>query len=214
MAVGVGGEGEVRRCQRLALGPGTTPDAGPLADLHRLVAGSLGTIRTELGRFGRQVSGYALEHLLPEHGRDVGRMLVGSEGTLAVVTQARVRLVTDPPATCLVALGFVDIYAAGDVAPALGRLGAVAAEGIDRRIVDVTRERRGPDHVPDLPKGDAWLFVEVTGESPAEALERARRVVTGVSVLGAGHNGAARQLASRSRDRFAGLGTTVTPDGD
>ncbi|MBO3089612.1 flavin reductase family protein [Cellulomonas dongxiuzhuiae] len=35
----------------------------------------------------------------------------------------------------------------------------------------------------------------------------------GISVLGAGHNVAARQLASRSRDRFAGLATTVTPDG-
>ena len=29
---------------------------------------NLGTIRTELGRFGRQVSGYSLEHLLPENG--------------------------------------------------------------------------------------------------------------------------------------------------
>ena len=67
---------------RLELGPGTTPDAGPLADLHRLVAGSLGTIRTEFGRFGRQVSGYSLEHLLPERGFDVARALVGSEGTL------------------------------------------------------------------------------------------------------------------------------------
>ena len=165
--------------------PSLTGADDVLARLTELTDEHLAAIRTELGRFGRQVSGYALEHLLPEHGRDVGRMLVGSEGTLAVVTQARVRLVTDPPATCLVALGFVDIYAAGDVAPALGRLGAVAAEGIDRRIVDVTRERRGPDHVPDLPKGDAWLFVEVTGESPAEALERARRVVTGVSALDA-----------------------------
>jgi len=26
-------------------------------------------IRTELGRFGRQVSGYSFEHLLPENGR-------------------------------------------------------------------------------------------------------------------------------------------------
>ena len=32
-----------------------------------------------------QVSGYAMEHLLPENGRDVERFLVGSEGTLALV---------------------------------------------------------------------------------------------------------------------------------
>ena len=48
-----------------------------------LVRTHLATIRTELGRFGRQVSGYALEHLLPENGGNVARALVGSEGTAA-----------------------------------------------------------------------------------------------------------------------------------
>ena len=150
-----------------------------LTDAH------LADIRTHLGTFGRQVSGYALEHLLPERGRDVGRMLVGSEGTLAVVTQARVRLVTDPPATCLVALGFADIYAAGDVAASLKDLGAVAAEGIDSRIVGVTRRRRGPAHVPELPGGQAWLFVEVTGEDAAAARAAAERVRQQVPALDA-----------------------------
>ena len=52
------------------------------------VVRGLWTIRTQFGRFGRQVSGYALEHLAPERGRDIGRMLVGSEGTLALVHAA------------------------------------------------------------------------------------------------------------------------------
>ena len=114
-------------------------------------------VRTEFGRFGRQVSGYSLEHLLPEKGVDLARFLVGSEGTLAVVTEATVRLVTDPPEKTLVVLGFDDIYAAGDVAPLMKQLGAVASEGIDRRIVDVVRARLGDNAVPDLPEGNAWL---------------------------------------------------------
>ncbi|MCM3555652.1 FAD-binding protein [Janibacter melonis] len=175
------------RAVETTTGVGGTPSLTGADDLvSRLTAltdDHLATIRTELGRFGRQVSGYALEHLLPEHGRDVGRMLVGSEGTLAVVTQARVRLVTDPPATCLVALGFEDIYAAGDVAHLLRGLGAVAAEGIDRRIVEVTARRRGPAAVPDLPKGAAWLFVEVTGADEGEAMAAARRVVAEIPAV-------------------------------
>ena len=39
--------------------------------LRAVAGGGLATIRTEFGRFGRQVSGYALEHLLPERGFDV-----------------------------------------------------------------------------------------------------------------------------------------------
>ena len=48
----------------------------------RLVDEHLGTVRTEFGRFGRQVSGYSFEHLLPESGRRFDRFLVGTEGTL------------------------------------------------------------------------------------------------------------------------------------
>ena len=58
--------------------------AGPVgAALDALVAAHLGMIRTEFGRFTRQVSGYSLEHLLPENGADLARFLAGTEGTLA-----------------------------------------------------------------------------------------------------------------------------------
>ncbi|MEN3121014.1 FAD-binding protein [Janibacter terrae] len=156
--------------------PSLTGDDALVGELTRLADDHLETLRTEFATFGRQVSGYALEHLAPERGRDIGRMLVGSEGTLAIVTQARVRLVTDPPATCLAVLGFEDIYAAGDVAHLLKGLGAVAAEGIDSRIVDVVRTRRGPRAVPDLPRGAAWMLVEVPGEDAATARAAAERV--------------------------------------
>jgi FAD/FMN-containing dehydrogenase len=81
--------------ERLRLGAGTAPADGVLGRLRGFVEADLATIRTELGRFGRQVSGYSLEHLLPERGFDVARALVGSEGTLALVLGATVRLVTD-----------------------------------------------------------------------------------------------------------------------
>ncbi len=49
----------------------------------------------------RRVSGYNLDELLPEKGFNVARALVGSEGTLATVLEASVRLVPSPrPARC------------------------------------------------------------------------------------------------------------------
>ena len=135
----------------------------------------LATARTELGRFGRQVSGYAAHHLLPER-FDLTPALVGSEGTLAVVTEATVRLVVDPSVRVVVVLGFDSIVDAGRASPAVVAHGPTSCEGLDSRLVDVLRSRRGDAAVPPLPRGRAWLLVEVAGDDPGEVGERARRL--------------------------------------
>jgi FAD/FMN-containing dehydrogenase len=104
--------------ERLLLGAldggGSAPASALLVGLRRLVDAELAVVRTELGRFGRQVSGYSLEHLLPERGFDVARALVGSEGTLALTRTARVRLVRDAPVRVLVVLGYGSMADAAD----------------------------------------------------------------------------------------------------
>ncbi|GLY31292.1 oxidoreductase [Kineosporia sp. NBRC 101731] len=140
-----------------------------LAQLSKLVDTNRALIRTEFGRFGRQVSGYSMEHLLSENGVDLARMLSGTEGTLAIMTSANVRLVRAPKATALAVLGYPDMAAAADVVPALLSHPLVALEGLDSRIVDVLRARRGEAAVPELPAGAGWLFAEVFGETQAEA---------------------------------------------
>jgi FAD/FMN-containing dehydrogenase/Fe-S oxidoreductase len=140
----------------------------PLHDrLDALVADHLATVRTDFGRFTRQVSGYSLEHLLPERGRSLDRFLVGSEGTLGVVAGATVRLVEDAPARALAVLGYANMFEAADAVPSLLHHPLVACEGLDARIVDVVRARRGT--VPGLPRGAGWLFAEVTGATVEEA---------------------------------------------
>jgi FAD/FMN-containing dehydrogenase/Fe-S oxidoreductase len=153
------------RGEDLRLGNGGAPDSGTLEALAAVTRSGLATIRTEFGRFGRQVSGYSLEHLLPEKGFDVTRLLVGSEGTLAVCTEATVRLVGDPAHRVLVVLGYSDIATAGDATPLILEHQPTACEGLDSRIVDVVRERKGSAAVPPLPEGRAWVFVEVVGDT-------------------------------------------------
>ena len=170
--------------ERLRLGPGSPPPDGVLADLHRLVGTELAILRTELGRFGRQVSGYALEHLLPERGFDVARALVGSEGTLALVLGATVRLVAEPPVRGLVVLGYPTMAEAADAAPALLPHGPTAVEGLDTRMVQRLRDVPAAV-VPELPRGDAWLVVELPGDSVAEVTAAADRVVADAGAVDA-----------------------------
>jgi FAD/FMN-containing dehydrogenase/Fe-S oxidoreductase len=152
------------------------PGSGVLDRLRERVGRSLADIRMDLGTFPRQVSGYGLEQLLPEHGFDVARALAGSEGTLAVVLGATVRLVPEPAHRSLVVLGYPSIAHAADDAPQLLAHRPTACEGLDSRITDVVRASHGPRAVPALPDGDAWLLVEVVGDTAAEALAAAAAV--------------------------------------
>ena len=54
-------------------------------------------IRARFPKIPRRGSGIDLTQLLPEKGFHVGRALVGTEGTCAVVLEARLRLVPWPP---------------------------------------------------------------------------------------------------------------------
>lgn len=144
-----------------------------LIGLRRTIDADLAVARTEFARFGRQVSGYAVEHLLPER-FDLGKALIGSEGTLGILTEARVRLVPVEAHTVVVVLGFDDIVAAGTAAPAVVAHGPTACEGLDTRLLDVLRRRRVKSSIPALPDGAAWLFVEFSGEDHAEVLNRAQ----------------------------------------
>ncbi len=155
-------------------------------DLAAIVDADLAHVRQRFGTFSRQVSGYALEQLLPERGRRLDRLVTGSEGTLALVREATVSLVRDHPERLLLVLGYASMAEAADAVPTLLELGAargagvgdgdparlVACEGLDSRIVDLVRVRRGG--VPELPSGAGWLFAEVAGEGAADLVVRLR----------------------------------------
>ena len=177
-----------------------------LAALQATIGGGLAVARTEFGRFGRQVSGYAVDALLPERGFDVGALLAGSEGTLAVVTEVTVDLVRDAAHRLLVVLGYPDIGTAGDAVPGLLPHRPTACEGLDARIVDVVRQRRGPAAVPPLPAGAAWLFVEIADDDAGSAAERATRVVADAAALDALLVVDQRQAAALWRIREDGAG--------
>ncbi|WP_246160449.1 FAD-binding and (Fe-S)-binding domain-containing protein [Nocardioides humilatus] len=187
----IGGMVGNNACGSRALGYGRTADTVVAADviwgdraaapgevearLAAVVAAELAHVRTSFGRFSRQVSGYSLEHLLPEK-LSVPRFFAGSEGTLGLLREVTVALVEEEPRDLLV-LGYPSMIEAADAVPAIlasvSRLAPlapqpaaiIACEGLDSRIVELVRARGSA--VPDLPRGGGWLFVEVAGPERA-----------------------------------------------
>ena len=185
--------------------------------LAALIDSHLAPIRTQLGRFKRQVSGYSLEHLTPEGGRNLAAMLTGTEGTLVLILSVTVRLVPLPDAPVLAALGYRSMIEAADDVPALLAHSPLAVEGMDRRLVDVVRAHKGPGAVPALPEGEGWLLVEVgaPGEDVTASLERARALCAASAAVDTVvyPPGAQASALWRIRADGAGLGGRTPPDG-
>ncbi|MFL6088593.1 MAG: FAD-binding and (Fe-S)-binding domain-containing protein [Aeromicrobium sp.] len=195
--------------QQLRVGRGVSIDVPLLSELRDVVAGGLSTIRTEFGHFGRQVSGYSLEHLLPERGFDVASFMAGTEGTLAVITEATVDLVVDAPIRHVVVLGYPTIADAADAVPALLPFEPVACEGLGRRIVDVYRAKH--QAVPEYPEGNGFLYVELAGDDAGALQARADAVVAASGARGHRHVTSAVEQAVfwRIREEGAGLASRV-----
>jgi FAD/FMN-containing dehydrogenase/Fe-S oxidoreductase len=148
-----------------------------LLGLKSLVQANLAPIRVELQTIPRQVSGYHLGHLLPEHGFDVAAALAGSEGTCAIVVRAKLGLVPKPGTTALLCLGYEDtIESARDVMTILAAKPS-AIEGLDASIVDIMRHRRGAASVESLPQGNAFLMVEFSGDTIEQAAVDCERLL-------------------------------------
>ncbi len=152
-------------------------DARHFPRLHELVSRNLEPIRREVGTFSRQVSGFSLDNLLPEHGFDVRRAFAGSEGTWGIVLRARMRLVADPKNLVTVVLGYPDMAAAADDVPVLRTFPVTACEGLERRMLDRLVESKGAAAVPQMPAGGGWMIVELAGDSAQQLHEQADALI-------------------------------------
>ncbi|HEX2203881.1 MAG TPA: FAD-binding oxidoreductase [Longimicrobium sp.] len=131
-------------------------------------------------RVRKNSSGYALREYL-ESG-DAVDLVVGSEGTLALVVGAELHLAPLPTARGLALVEFTDLAAAGAAVERILELGPSTCEMIDRTFIDLVRGG-GEDPGYPLREGvEAILFVEFEGGSEDEVaakLEGLRAHVAG-----------------------------------
>lgn len=111
--------------------------------------------------------GYQLHGVLGASGDvDLAKLLVGSEGTLAIVTEATLRTIPVAGGTALALLGFPTLEAAVRAGLALRAHHPVSADLLDRRLVGSTR-------AAGLLTVGAALVVAFEADTEREATERA-----------------------------------------
>jgi glycolate oxidase len=109
-------------------------------------------------------------------GYDITALLTGSEGTLAVITEATLRLIARPPAVATLLALFNDMHACGRAVSAIVAAGLVprCLELLDAGTLQAVRDRGvGIDA-----RARAMLLIEVDGDDPAceSAMERVGNV--------------------------------------
>ena len=130
-------------------------------------------IRTRTPSILRKVSGYNLLGCLNAE-RSLLPLFVGSEGTLAVVAEATLKLVAKPSCRGLVVPHFTTLKAALEAVAVCLQAKPSAVELIDEHFITLARHQLALRHTTSLIEGEpaAMLFVEISGDSELEVRDR------------------------------------------
>ncbi len=196
-------------------------EGGAYREVRRVVDAYAAEIEERFPKVMRRVSGYNLDALTaPEAPFDLSKIVVGSEGTLCAVVEAKVRLVERPRRTVVVACHFEDLVEAMEANLHAVSTAPAASELMDRVLMDQTRGQLSYQSRRGFLQGDpeALLCVEYHGESEAELRDRCEDLETRLRGAGLGYAYVRAFTPEEQKDiwdlRKAGLGLLMGLKGD
>jgi FAD/FMN-containing dehydrogenase/Fe-S oxidoreductase len=163
--------GPITEPERAGRARSSTLEGRVHAELPELVSERREVIDRGYPGFWRRAGGYRLDRLASGP-FDLSTFLVGSEGTLAVVTEAVVGLVPKPSRTVIAVGHFTSTAAAIAATDDALACDPAAVELMDRTILDLSREKIEYAALGSILHGDpdALLFVSFSGDDEAELL--------------------------------------------
>ncbi|TAJ85666.1 FAD-binding oxidoreductase [bacterium] len=126
----------------------------------------------------RRVSGYNLDEFVKPQPFNLSRMVVGSEGTLACVVEAKMRLVPKPKWTALNVIHYNDLQEALESSQALLATSPYAMELTDKMILDLARGNIEQSKRLGFVQGDpaSLMIVEYAGETEKEVRDKVEQL--------------------------------------
>ena len=180
--------------------------------------------RAEIGeRFPdipRRVSGYNLDTLLDPDAVNLSQLVVGSEGTLAVVTEATVQLASLPARRGIVVAHFNTLVEAAEATVAANAHEPAAIELVDEIIIERCRSSVGYAPLAEFVVGQpgAILLIECFADTDADLNAQLRAIAAELESSGMGYATVIEtDPAAQSRMwqmRQAGLGLLMSMHGD
>jgi FAD/FMN-containing dehydrogenase/Fe-S oxidoreductase len=126
----------------------------------------------------RRVSGYNLDEFVNDAPFNLAKMVAGSEGTLAAITAAKMRIMPRPAATAILVIHFDDMIRSVEATEAILPFSPSAIEMIDHQIVNAARGAKVYEGRLSFLQGDpdAILITEFYGDSPEEVVDKVSRL--------------------------------------
>ncbi|MEW4456053.1 anaerobic glycerol-3-phosphate dehydrogenase subunit C [Bremerella sp. JC817] len=144
--------------------------------IAELLSSNADKIQGHLPKTFNQGSGYRLSGVLEQNEVDLCKILAGSEGSLALVTQAKLRTSPRSKARGLVLLFFDRLDSAAKSAVQLSQSGISACDLLDRRILAIARET-DPRYSNLIPENtEAMLLVEYSGDTQTIVHEELEKI--------------------------------------
>src|SRR5262245_15617995 len=143
-------------------------------EVHRLAEQHRNEILARYPKIMRRVSGYNLDEFIKPQPFNLARMIVGSEGTLATVVEAKMRLVPKPRWTALNVIHFRDDLEALEASQTILETAPYALESTDKMILDLARGNIVQSQRLGFVQGNpsSLLMVEYAGETEKEVKDQ------------------------------------------
>jgi FAD/FMN-containing dehydrogenase/Fe-S oxidoreductase len=141
VALADGSIAHFREMPRSEVPTGDTLEATCYRTVLGLAREHAGEIDRRYPKIMRRVGGYNLDEFAdPAKPVNMAKIMVGSEGTLGIILEAKLRLVPLPKAKAVMVVMFADLLEALEATPAILQHAPSAVEIMDKSILDHTRQ--------------------------------------------------------------------------
>jgi len=164
--------------RRAAGGNGTVREAQILRGFKEIIESNREEIERRFPKVMRRVQGYNLDVFAQADRWNLSKLIVGSEGTLGVILEAKLHLEPLPKSKVLCVVHFADLLEAiRTVKPILAH-GPSAVEIMDADVMVLARKNLNLAPLCGFIEGDprAVLVVEFFGQTLSEATDKAQRL--------------------------------------